>query len=186
MKTFNIVKQDTIILGRHLPINACYGCYVVSYKKYCGHTFEPDADKRFRKKPIYKTTTEKIYYYITDFSPLKNYYERNHLYYNVYVYNPKTDSWHKTDTRKDLRLEKLGDFLAKMFEKNNIKSTTKVIPWIDYKVGNPKEKKAQVYSDSPYEPNVGYVLSKNVMTCHNINRDGWNSYDKPRRRGEYL
>ncbi len=77
------------------------------------------------------------------------------------------------NTQMLAKYKPLGDFLARMFEKNGIKPTTKCKKWVDCKTGSPKDKKAQVHSDSIFKTSVGYALSKTVMTCHNINRDGW-------------
>lgn len=174
MKQFNIVKQDIILFEKyHLPINSCYGKYTSMYRKYVGTKQVITKRKKVVNKPQFETVTEEIIYYIDDFRPYKNYGEEQYLAYNIHVYDVQRDKWINTNTQRLAKYKPLGDFLARMFEKNDIKPTTKCKKWVDYKTGTPKDKKAQVFSDSIFKANVGYALSKTVMTCHNINRDGW-------------
>lgn len=179
MKRFNIVKQDVILWNKyHLPINACFGCFPVTYKKYIRTDKVTTKSGKVIDKKRFKEITEEIIYYVDNFKALKNYGEEEYTAYNIHVYDKQRDKWIDTNTQACAKYKPLGDFLAEMFEKNNIKPTTKCIYWIDYRTGRPQEKKPQCHSDSIFKSNVGYVLSKNVITAHNINRDGWNSYDK--------
>lgn len=181
MKRFNIVKQDVILFEKfHIPVNACFGNFPTTYKKYVGtkqvlikHCNNGFKDMKLINKKQFRTISENIIYYVDNFKPLKNYGTENYLAYEIHIYDKMRDCWHTVNTRQHPKYYALGEFLERMFEKNDIRPTTQCIKWVDYKVGAPTEKKAQIFSDSVYSANVGYALSKNVMTCHNINRDGW-------------
>lgn len=153
MKRFNIVKQDIILFDKfHLPINACFGRFTTTYKKK------------------YKTVSEDIIYYVDNFKPIKF---ADCQAIRINVYDVRKDMWINTHTQAHSKYQQLHIFLLQMFVKNNIQQNRVCKYWLDYKAGEPREKKAQVHSDSVFRVNVGYALSKNVMTCHNINRDGW-------------
>ena len=174
MKQFNIAKAHYVINGTHLPINSCYGKFISTYRKYIGTRQIYTKRGKVVDKPQFEIVTEEIVYYIDNFRACKNYGEENYLAYRIHVWDSCSEKWINTNTQKLAKYKPLGEFLEKMFEKNNIKPTTECIPWIDgLHKSAPTEKKAQVYSDNPFRAVGAYVLSKNVMTCHNINRDGW-------------
>ena len=187
MKQFNIVKQDVFLFEKyHLPINSGFGKFTSTYKKYIGTKEVITKHRKVVKKPQFITVTEEIIYYIDNFKPYKNYGEEDYIAYKIHIYDVKRDKWIDTNTQAHPKYKPLGLFLERMFEKNDIKPSTKCINWLDYKVGSPKDKKAQVFSDSVFNTNVGYALSGKVMTNHNINRDGWALYDTPRARRKYI
>ena len=173
MKQFNIVKQDVILFEcYHLPVNACFGKFHTTYKKFICMKQVLSKKHGLIEKPQFQTISEDIIYYIDNFKALKNYGAEDYVAYNIHVYDSKHDKWIDTNTRSHKKYYALGEFLERMFEKNNIKPSRKCVPWVDYNIC-PKTKKAQVHSDSIYNTSVGYALSRNVMTCHNVNRDGW-------------
>lgn len=173
MKTFNIAKHHYLINGLHLPVNSVYGKITVKYRRKDGIRQVFTKNGKVYTSSTYKTVTEEVTYYCDNFKPtVKN----KILSYNIHVWDSKNERWIKTSTSY-YKYHDLGEFLVKMFEKNDIRHTTKCIPWIDgLHQSAPQEKKAQVYSDQPFRVSVGYALSRNVMTCHNINHDGW-AYD---------
>ena len=175
MKQFNIAKNHYIINGIHLPINSCYGEYVSTYKKYIGTKQVITKRGKIIDKPQFETVTEGIVYYIDNFHVLKNYGAEDYLAYNIHVWDARSERWINTNTQALAKYKPLGDFLSRMFEKNEIKSTTKCIPWVydGVRQSSPKMKLGQVYSDNPFRATGAYALSKNVMTCHNVNGDGW-------------
>lgn len=185
MKKFNIVKQDVILFEKyHIPINACFGCFPTAYKKYVGtkQIVIKENNNGFKgmkmiEKKQYKTVSENIIYYVDNFQPIK-FADCQGI--RIHIYDINRDKWVDTHTQAHPKYKQLHIFLLQMFVKNDIQQNRVCKYWLDYKTGVPKEKKAQVHSDSIYRASVGYALSKNVMTCHNINRDGWNGYDKVR------
>lgn len=180
MKKFNIARYHYLVNGLHLPINCVYGTFPTTTKYYTGKkTIFTKKGKIFIRK-LYNEVHEDITYYCDNFKPYKVLESgKERLAYKIHVWDNTREKWIATNTEYLKKYHALGVFLADMFEKNDIKSTTKCVYWIDgLKDVTPKDKKAQVHSDSVYKVPIGYALSKNVMTCHNINRDGWN-YEEP-------
>ena len=175
MKQFNIVKQDVILWGYHIPINACFGSYNVTFKKYIGTKQAITKKGEVIDKPQFKPMSEDIIYYVDNFKPIKF---ADDSAIRIHVYDKMRDKWIDTHTRAHKKYDQLHKFLLQMFVKNGFKPDRQCKYWIDYRTGRPHEKKAQIHSDSVFSTNVGYALSKNVMTAHNVNRDGWACYDK--------
>jgi hypothetical protein len=175
MKQFNIVKQDVILWGYHIPVNACFGSFTVTYKKYIGTKQVTTKKGKVVEKPQFKPASENIIYYVDNFKPIRF---KDDSSIRIHVYDKSRDKWIDTHTRAYKKYDQLHKFLLQMFVKNGFKPDRQCIYWIDYRTGRPQEKKAQIFSDSVFNTSVGYALSKNVMTVHNVNRDGWASYDK--------
>ena len=171
MKKFNIVKQDVILWEKyHLPINSCFGCFTCDYKKRVGNKSVTTKHGQVIEKPRYKDMSEDIIYYVDNFKPI---IFSDGQAIRLHVYNKNRDKWENTHTLAHPKFKQLHIFLLKMFEKNNIDATRMCKYWIDTKTNAPREKKPQIHSDSVFRVSVGYALSKNVMTMHNVNRDGW-------------
>lgn len=175
MKTFNIVKQDVVLWGKyHLPINSVYGCITCEYKKRVGVKTVYTKRGRMVEKPIFSLVQEEIIYYVDNFKPI---IFANGRSIRLHVYDKTRDKWVNTHSLAHPKFKQLHDFLIRMFEKTGITDTRTCKYLIDSRCGMPREKKAQCTSDNVFRASVGYALSKNVMTTHNVARDGWALYE---------
>jgi len=176
MKQFNIVHQDVILWNKyHIPVNACFGKFISTYKKFTGTYQIFTKSGKVVNRPQFKNVTEEIIYYVDNFKPLK-FADTSAI--GIHVYDKIHDRWIDTHTKARKAYETLHVFLLQMFVKNKITPDRQCKYWIDYRTGRPQVKKPQCHADSVFKTNIGYALSKNVMTVHNINNDGWASYDK--------
>lgn len=155
MKRFNISKTHCEIMGRKLPINCVFG--------------------NFNNIPYYiddfTTHTKEVKLYV---DKQGTYFKEKREYLSIWVFNYPKQHWVKANTSNPKHRE-LGLFVMPLLTRNNINSNTIVKPYIDYTSANlPYAKKAQIFSESPFSPHVGYALSGKVETNQNVVfNSGW-------------